>query len=46
MEPKMEKKYKKLKEQAKSIMKSGNLKEYIAKLIEVEAVKQQISLSY
>jgi uncharacterized protein YeeX (DUF496 family) len=45
MEPKMEKNYKKLKEQAKAIMKSGNLKEYIAKLIEIEALKQQLTIS-
>lgn len=45
MEPKMEKKFKKLKDQAKAIMKSGNLKEYVAKLIELETFKQQLTVS-
>ncbi|MBL4623975.1 MAG: hypothetical protein JKY42_02360 [Flavobacteriales bacterium] len=46
MEPKFEQQYLTLKQQAKYIMKTGNLKAYIKKLIEVEQIKQQLVVGY
>ena len=43
MEPRIEKRYKQLKAQAKQLMKVGDIKAYVAKLIEVESVKQQFN---
>jgi|TARA_B110000495_G_C22799366_1_gene466972 hypothetical protein len=40
MEPKYERQYLALKKQAKHLMKIGNIKAYIEKLIEVERMKQ------
>jgi len=42
MEPKYERQYLALKKQAKHLMKLGNIKAYIEKLIEVERMKQML----
>ena len=45
MEPKFEQQYLTLKQQAKELMKLGNIKAYIEKLIEMERMKQQLMLA-
>ena len=42
MESKLEQQYQTLKQQAKELMKLGNLKAYIEKLIEAEQMKQHL----
>lgn len=43
MESKIEQHYKQLKAQAKNLMKIGDIQAYVAKLIEVENLKQQFN---